>query len=590
MGEVRRIIILEDDVINKIAAGEVVENPSSVVKELIENSIDAESDKIEVKLSEGGKSLIQVKDNGNGMNKIDAGLSIMRHATSKITNEKDLFAINTLGFRGEALASICAVSRFKIMTRQKEEIKGTEIFVENNDVKIKDCGAEKGTVIIVKDLFYNVPARKKFLRSIEHELSAISDVVTRYALAYPNVSFKLTNNNKTILNTVRTKKGINTIQAIYGQETAKNILEIKDEDELIKIEGYIGKPSIARNDKLRQTIFVNGRYVKSKEISDAVKEGYRSLLFLEREPIFILRITVDLDKIDVNVHPRKEIVKISNIKQISESISTAIKKILSESNLFVEANLETGNARPQHSYSISKDSQATLEINDDNDSSIVGREEIKETGSVFDNLKENIVQKEIETKHIGPFRILGQISKTYILAENAQGLLIVDQHAAEERVNYEDLMKQLKDKAIKKQKLLKPIILELSPSEFEMIIKFREELGNSGFEIDEYGKDNIVVRSMPFIFERPSKSLVSELIDELRELNKGKIEREIEERIIRFSCRKSIKAGEDMTIKEISELIKELDKCELPFTCPHGRPTIIQLSISDIEKKFKRTG
>jgi DNA mismatch repair protein MutL len=574
-----KISILDDRLIDKIAAGEVVEDPSSVVKELIENSIDANSDEIEVEVKEGGKSLIKVKDNGEGMSKDDAELAIKRHATSKIKCEDDLFAIKTLGFRGEALASMCAVSRFSLITRSKDDIKGTSVNIENNNILVKDSGAEKGTVIHVEDLFYNVPARKKFLKTIEYELANIIDIVTRYALAYPNKSFKLVSDGKVILNTIKTNNWINTIQAVYGSDTAKNMIKINYEDEIISIEGYIGKPIIARNDKLRQTIFLNGRYVKSKEICSAVKEGYHSLLFLDKEPVFVLSIKIDEKKVDVNVHPKKEIVKISGAKEITEKISHAINDLLKKSNLFVDASLEGSSAKPQSYYSMMRGKQTSLVFDDSFGDKVVS------TGSVYENTKPIL-----ENKHIGPFKLLGQINKMYVIGENAEGLMIIDQHAAEERVNYEKLMKDLKDGAIKKQALIKPIIVETSAAEFEILMSFKEELNHCGFDIDEYGENNIVVRSIPFVFERPSKMLISDLVNELKEISNKKIHTEIEERIVRFSCRKSIKAGEEMTMKQIEELLTELDKCELPFTCPHGRPTIISVSLSEIEKKFKRTG
>jgi DNA mismatch repair protein MutL len=579
MGEKHTINILEDSLIDKIAAGEVVENPSSVVKELVENSIDANANSIEIEINDGGKSLIKIKDNGNGMNKTDAQLCIKRHATSKINNDKDLFAIRTLGFRGEALASISAVSKFTIITKQKNNISGTEIKIDKSNIQVNEVGTDFGTIIKIKDLFYNVPARKKFLKSNEFEINKIIDIIIRYALAYPNISFKLNSNNKIILNSLKTKDSINTIQSIYGNEFAKNMIYLEYNNEIIKIKGFIGKPCIARNDKIRQTIFINGRYVKSKEISDAVKDGYHSLLFLDREPVFILDLKVDEKKVDVNVHPRKEIVKIDNIKEIQEIITSCIKDKLRNTNLIVESDLNSSNAKAQHKYSIEKEKQTNLIFKDEIE------DKIFETGKIYDNITPKI---NINTMNIGEFKIFGQINKTYILAENAEGLLIIDQHAAEERINYEKLLEQMKENAIKKQALVKPIIIEMSASEFTMINQFVEQLNKAGYEIEEYGQNNIIVRTIPFIFERASKILIEELIEELKEISCKKIEQEIEERIIRFSCRMSIKGGEEMNMKQIEDLIKKLDKCEIPWTCPHGRPTIIKLSISDIEKKFKR--
>lgn len=573
-----KISVLDDGLINKIAAGEVVEEPSSVVKELIENSIDANADEISIEVTEGGKSRIYVKDNGDGMSKEDAEMCVKRHATSKIKSEDDLFAIKTLGFRGEALASICAVSRFMLVTKRNIDLSGTCITIEGNNLNVKDIGCEKGTSVDVRELFYNVPARKKFMKTIEAELGNIIDVVTRYALAYPKKSFILTSNEKAILSTAKSGRWLNTIQAVYGSDTAKNVLEIAYENELVCVNGYIGKPSIARNDKTRQTLFVNGRYVRSKEISNAVKDAYHSLLFLEREPMYVLSIWLDESKVDVNVHPRKEIVKISNSSDVCEKVRNAISEVLKKSNLFADAELRgedtSRDAKPLNAYAFSKETQTSLAFND------IAEDKITPTGSVYDNIKSAV----IENMHIGPFKIMGQINKEYIIAENAEGLLIIDQHAAEERVNYEKMLKELRENAIRKQQLIQPIVVETSAAEFEKIISSREMLERCGFEIDEYGKNNIIVRTMPFVFERPSKTVIFDLINELKE----GIDSEIEERIIRFSCRKSIKAGEEMTAKQVENLINELDKCDLPFTCPHGRPTVIKISLSEIEKKFKR--
>lgn len=578
MGD-KNIKLLNDSLIDKIAAGEVVENPSSVVKELIENSIDADADMIDIEVKEGGKSLIKVKDSGRGMPKEDAELCIKRHSTSKIEDEADLFAIKSLGFRGEALASISAVSEFSIVTKTEDELKGTEVTVRKNNVSVNEIGAEKGTIVKVENLFYNVPARKKFLKSMSSELSSVIDIVARYALAYNNISFKLVSDGKVVINTAASKDELNSIASIYGNETAKNMIRVDFKDRLIKLNGYIGKPVIARNDKQRQSLYINGRFIKSKELAEAVKQGYYSLLFLDREPVFVLKIEVDEKKVDVNVHPRKEIVKITSAKEICESISNAITQALKQSNLVVDADLRDSAAKAQAKYAFFPDKQSTLAA----DSAI-------EAGSVYDNLKGAIVSSVIETKHIGPFKILGQVNKTYIVAENAEGLLIIDQHAAEERVNYEKLVKMMKDSAIKKQELLKPMIVETSPSEFEIVKEYMEELMKLGYSIEEYGKNNLLLRTVPFIFERQSKTMVNELIDELKMINSNKLNDEIEERIIRFSCRKSIKAGEEMSMKEIHDLIEELDKCELPFTCPHGRPTIISIGLSEMEKKFKRRG
>ncbi|MFT4304174.1 MAG: DNA mismatch repair endonuclease MutL [Candidatus Woesearchaeota archaeon] len=572
------IRLLDKSLIEKIAAGEVVENPSSVIKELIENSIDSNAKIIEIEVREGGKSYIKVKDNGDGMNENDAKLSIQRHATSKITSEDDLFNIATLGFRGEALASISAVSKFSLVTKKQEDVSGIFLSIEDHNIISKEIGTDKGTIVTVKDLFYNVPARKKFLGNMQTELNMISDVITKYALAYYNISFKLISDGKIMINTNATNEWKNTIQSLYGN--ADDFLEINKVSDLIEIKGYLGKPSIARNNKTRQTLFINGRYVKNKEISEAIKKGYHSMLFLDNQPVYILKLKVKEKTIDVNVHPKKEIVKIDNIELICQEITNIISEFFKNTNLTLDADLSTGNAKAMHTYNLSNDKQSTLSVPDNQGD--------KFSKSNFTNI-ESPSEYKIEAQHIGPIKIIGQIAKTYIIAESARGILIVDQHAAEERVNYENLMKQLNESAIKKQTLLKPIIIELSPLEHGLVTQWIISLNKCGFEIEEYGDSSIIIRTMPFIFERPSKTLIFDLIEDLKH-DSSKIQKEIEDRIIRFSCRMSIKAGDELSNKEMENLLIELDKCELPFTCPHGRPTIIQFSIADLEKKFKRTG
>jgi len=596
------IKILDDSLIDKIAAGEVVENPSSVVKELLENSIDAKSDKIEIEIREGGKSLIKIKDNGLGMSKEDSKLSIKRYATSKISNENDLFAIHTLGFRGEALASICAVSKFELISKQKGSVSGTRVSVEKKNIIIEECGAETGTTIIIKELFFNVPARKKFLKNIESETRAIIDIITRYALAYPEISFSLNSEGRNIIMTTKTNNWLNTIQSIYGTNIAKNMIEINHNDELLSIKGYIAKPNIARNDKLRQTIFLNGRYIKSKDINIAIKDGYHSTIFLEKEPVYILNINIDEKRVDVNVHPRKEIVKINNSENIFDKIANIIKENLVEDDLFLDSDMSTGNAKSRQTYRTEPGVQSTL--NFEEDSTTKADIEIKSIGSIYENkvaekevnkivqnLKESVTSQKVTTSHLGEFRIIGQLNKTYILIESNNGMIIVDQHAAEERVNYEKLMNELKDGAVTSQELLQPLTFELSPEEMQIVVSNKKMLTKTGYDIDEYGSNSVIVRSVPFIFERPSKVLIEELIEELKDnLKSRKFVNEIEEKITRFSCRKSIKAGKEMTFSSMTKLMTQLDKCEIPFTCPHGRPTIIRLSFADIEKKFKRTG
>ena len=573
MGDIR---ILSDALIDKIAAGEVVESPASVVKELLENSIDAKATSITITVADGGKTLIKVQDNGVGMTEEDALLSVKRHATSKVQTENDLFAITSLGFRGEALASICAVSRFTLKTRKQDAVQGTCITVNTSGVHSEACGCEKGTTIDIQELFYNVPARKKFLKGTDTEYTRIVDIVTRYALAYPQIQFVLIHNEKRIISTSGSGDGLQTMHAIYGQ--AHHMLPVSYTDEIVSITGFIAKPEASRGDRNRQTLFVNGRFIKSRELSEAIKQGYHSLLFLEREPVYVLHIHIDERKVDVNVHPRKEIVKISMMPYVCEHVTYAVKEVLKDATLIVNADASGGStAKARQQYRIEPGQQMTLA------EETVSQDNIYSTSS-----QQKHTASAIETPRIGPVRILGQLNRMYIVAESAEGLMLIDQHAAEERINYELLMKQLHENAVRTQKLLKPLQLDVSPSEMQRIIQLKEQLSHCGYEIEEYGKNTLLIRTVPFIFERASKALLEELVETLQSGSEAQVLREAEERIIRFSCRKSIKAGDVLHVAQMEQLVRKLEACELPFTCPHGRPTIISLGLKDIEKKFKR--
>lgn len=572
----QKIRLLDDNLINKIAAGEVIEKPASVVKELIENSMDAGADIITLELKEAGKSYIRVSDNGFGMSKEDALLSVQRHTTSKIKKTEDLFNINTLGFRGEALASIASVSNLKITTKTKDDVEGFFLEIESGKIlKQEKLGCDVGTTIEVSDLFFNTPVRKKYLKDIKKELNDIIDIVIRYALANKDMFIKLQHNGKTILNSPRSSNLIDKILTVYGKETAKKMVSIYY-DNVIKINGYISLPSFTRSDKSQQSIFVNGRYVKNNLITEAVYEGYSTLLFHGRHPIIILNIFIDPKELDVNIHPTKKIIKISKEKKIFEDIKKAVQGSLSASSLIPELKIKPTTANPSKRYSIPNDTQMVLDV--------------KEESIMFDERFSKAQEEREETPFLGPYNVLGQLNKTYILAESREGLAIIDQHAAEERVLYEEFMKYYLDKGIKKQKLIKPLILELSITEFNLLESNKELLTDIGFELEDYGANTFLVRSAPYIFERFNKNLILDILSELKNTKQRSISVTKEERIIRFSCRKAIKAGKELTLVEIKRLVDRLEKTKTPYTCPHGRPTIINISIAELERKFKRTG
>ncbi|MEA3513958.1 MAG: DNA mismatch repair endonuclease MutL [Nanoarchaeota archaeon] len=597
-----KVHVLDEVLINKIAAGEVIERPAAVVKELIENSIDAGADQISITIGEGGKSYIKVHDNGCGMAKEDVVMSIQRHATSKIEQSEDLFAINTLGFRGEALASIAAVSRMRIITRNKESEEGTQIDMEGFKIRsIKEIACPSGTIVEVSSLFYNTPARKKYMKAISSEHNAIVDIVTRYGLAYKNIFFKLYHGKKLVLNCPKTPNMLNNIVSIYGSELGKNLLKLNYKSKNLKLKGYVSKPSMTRGDKSQQSIFLNGRYIRNKAISSALYEGYHSLLFTGRHPIAVLFIDMDITKVDVNVHPTKDIVRIENEDRIYNDLKYAITSILESANLIPSAGINFNpNVKATKMYDFAKDKQKVLETKEvpaavyvkDNDAET--KTEVKNAEEsdikIKDIKAEDAKSEDAKSERIGAYRILGQLNRTYIIAENPAGLLLIDQHAAEERVNYEILMEEYKHKGIKVQQLVKPKIIELTPAESNVIKANLELLKKAGFEFEEYGSNSFRVRTIPAIFGRFYDGLMTGLIRELDSISTKKIESIKEERIIRFACRKSIKAGKELTLREMENLMRHLDKTKQPFSCPHGRPTIISVTIGELEKKFKRVG
>src|SRR3989339_47032 len=514
------IKLLDNSIINKIAAGEVIERPASVVKELLENSFDSGADEIKIEIYEAGIKKIKISDNGSGMTKEDALISYKRHTTSKINNEEDLFSINSLGFRGEALASIAEISNLKIITKTFDSSLGTFIEVEGG---------------------------------------------------------KLINNGKEILNSHKTNFLINNIIFIYGPEIAKDLINVNYEENGVIVKGYISKPVLTRADKSDQSLYVNKRYVKNNLISQAIYEAYKTLLFINRHPVFILELLIDPKEIDVNVHPAKTEIRIKKEELISGIVFNSIKNAFQNSNLIVSASLENEtNQKPIKKYEFTKDKQSVLMVKDSN-SHLINPYSEKSDFIKKKNIFEN-------------FYLFGQINKTYIIGENPEGLIVLDQHAAEERVNYEKFMNEKKSGAIKKQNLLTPRIIELTPVQYCAALNNKTFFESLGFHFDDFGNNSIKLTTIPEIFGRLKSTLLLDVINELVNLKGKIIDEEIEERIIRFACRASVKAGEELTSAQMRQLIENLGKTNNPYSCPHGRPTLISFSIADLEKKFKRTG
>ena len=593
-----KIKLLDEDLINKIAAGEVIERPASVVKELMENSLDSGATIINVEIKDSGKKLIKIVDNGSGMDEEDAKNCVIRHATSKIRSTDDLFSIQTLGFRGEALASIAAVSKLGITTKKKNELEGFNIVMEGGKVVSSGpIGVNEGTTIEVHDLFFNTPARKKFLKSDPIELRHIIDIVLRYSLFNKRISFKLSHEGHVLVNSPAVEDFQSNVASIYGISLAKELLEISYSDENVKIQGYIAKPNNSRNDKNQQSIFVNGRWVKNEDIRKAVYNGYHSLLFVGKHPIFILNLELNPEKVDVNVHPAKTEIKIEQKDLVKTAITTAVTQTLEKNNLIpvmdinYEEQLTFGSSKVKEmkkeaKYKLEVSEQTILnsknEIEDDEEESYSTPEE---EVFVSENRQEIRIEGNIK---IPAMKILGQIHKTFFIAEVESGMMLIDQHVVQERVLYEKFMQQLMNKKVAVQTLLKGELIEFSAIEKSVIIENKEKLLSLGFNLEEFGDNSFVLKTIPTVFGRTQpKELLYSVIGSISE-SKNKLEDIQEEIITRMACRASVKAGDTMTIPEIQKLLAELSETNLPYTCPHGRAVLIKVSVDELEKKFKR--
>jgi DNA mismatch repair protein MutL len=591
------IKLLSEDLINKIAAGEVIERPASVVKELVENSIDAGATNILIEITDSGKKLIKVLDNGKGMSKEDAEKAVLRHATSKIKTAEDLFAIQTLGFRGEALASIAAVSNLSITTKQKGQIEGFQILINGGLVINSNVVAsDEGTIVEIKNLFFNTPARKKFLKTDAVELRHIIDVVTKYSLLHNAVGFKLIHEGREIINSPVVVNLRNNIATIYGFEVAKELIDINYEDDNLKLSGLVVKPYHARNDKNWQTIFVNGRWVKNEDITNAVYDAYHSILFINKHPVFVLNLEVDPQKIDVNVHPTKSDIKIEKKELICGAVTKAIRVALSNENLLPEVDLEMQeqesfgtpirkvNSPPKYAFDQSQ--QMILKkifvanMNNGNGGSYVMP--LKKEAVVVP--KQNYVEELQKHSKLPPLKLLGQIHKTFFVAETISGMFFIDQHAVHERVLYEQFMEQLMDGKVEIQNLLKPEVLEFSTADMEIVKENLKSFKKLGFEMAEFGANSFVAKTVPAIFGRLQ---VKEMVYEILEKWNG-IEEKKEEIVTRMACRSAVMAGDELTILEMDGILKELAKKDLPYACPHGRPTMIKVGVDELEKKFRR--
>lgn len=659
-----KIQVLDQITIDKIAAGEVIERPASVVKELAENAIDAGATAVTVEIKEGGITFMRIADNGIGIDKEDVRAAFLRHSTSKIRSAEDLAHISSLGFRGEALSSIAAVSQVELLTKTKEAEFGVRYKIAGGkEESLEDAGAPDGTTFLIRQLFYNTPARRKFLKTAMTEASHVGDLVTRLALSHPEVSFRFINNGQVKLHTSGNGNLKDVIYHIYGREIASNLIEVDFERKGIHITGYLGKPLISRGNRNFENYFVDGRYIKSSIISKAIEDGYKDFTMQHKYPFVVLYLDVDTEHVDVNVHPTKMDVRFNNQQEIYNTLFAAVDDGLHERELIPEVTLDdikipeepkesktdlpkkseaehteklrTSLQSPQnedeklqyfmnemkkrvYSYheALHENKQETTPASSYTDSckpqksvqaqsSYEPQQNMQAQGSQIAEspnytakqvpaekpqqlnfFEEKLLEPQAKAEH----KIIGQVFDTYWLVEFHDNLYIIDQHAAHERVLYEQTLKGMKTREFTSQLISPPIILNLSMQEAELLRLYMDQFTRIGFEIEEFGQDSYAVRAVPDnLFSIAKKELLMEMIDSLSdEINRNAPSNLIDEKIASMSCKAAVKGNMRLSAAEVDTLITELLSLDNPYHCPHGRPTIIAMSRRELEKKFKR--
>lgn len=614
------IRVLDINTISKIAAGEVIENPASVVKELVENSIDAKAKHIVIEIKDGGTKSIKVSDDGIGIEKEDIELAFMQHATSKLSDISDLDTIESFGFRGEALSSIASVSSVRLVTKRKVDDKtyGYRCTLDFGDKPVIDeVAANDGTSIEVIDLFKNVPVRKKFLKGISRENALIEDLVIKFALVREDISFELIVDNKRKFYSNGDSNLKNVVFNLYGKEILENLIEIKFCQGDINVEGLIAKPIIARNTRNDEIYFVNDRYVKDKTISRAIEGAYEGFLMQHKFPLVILKIKIDSSKVDVNVHPKKTEVRFSNEELVYFSVYNAIRSALDKVNLIHEEkldivtddNIDVDGHNLSDIKDVEKESnrdRLTTDVEDklDIQKRVINVESLPSMSSILNNkVSEGIsisnLHKTLATKYEEkPFiqktlsedhKYIGQVFSTYILVEFENKLYIIDQHAAHEKINFERIMSIYREGKVSSQKIFPSIILKLTPVQYDSVMKNIVEFRKVGYEIEGFGNNDIKVDSVPYnIFNIGNENLLMDMIDSFADDKNKEQYESIVEKIASISCKKAIKANHILSEIEVKQLLRDLFSLDNPYNCPHGRPTIISLSKQEFEKKFGR--
>lgn len=641
MNEIR---VLDNNTIDKIAAGEVVERPVSIVKELVENSIDAGATIITIEIKEGGIKMIRVTDNGSGIDRSQVRNAFLSHATSKIHDADDLNRLGTLGFRGEALSSIAAVSRVEVTTRTETDLEGVHYVCEGGkEETCESVGAPAGTTFIVRDIFYNTLPRLKFLKSASTEGNLIADMCEHIALSMPHISFQFVRDGVTRFSTSGHDDLKEVIYRIYGKETASNLraIDVKDDELSMRLHGYLGLPVLNRANRASEVFFINHRFVKSPLISRAVEEGYVEYLMQHKFPFCILNLEFDPEVVDVNVHPTKQEVRISNEKAVSDRIVKAVAECLASREMIddvthtlkadaadatvkyklpeiFEQNRITGTdttepADREISFTVDFDSDSEDAVTEKDDSALT--EQISVAHSVamvspdvaspraeeqfheFEDIVHNYEQQSFadderilsaDTRR--KFRIIGQVFKTYWLIEYEDNLMLMDQHAAHEKVNFERFMARMADKKeIPSQMIAPPVIMSLNNSEMNTLTENMDHINEMGFTVDVFGDHEIAIRAVPMdLYDNQPAELVSEIISDLMDMKKSETPDSIRTRIATMACKASVKGNNTMSVEEVETLLDEMLTLDNPYNCPHGRPTLITMSKTELDKRFHR--
>ena len=591
----KNINILDSNTIDKIAAGEVVERPSAVVKELVENSIDANADAVTIEIKDGGISFIRITDNGGGIDRSQVKKAFMRHATSKIKSVEDLISVTSLGFRGEALSSISAVGKVEFLTKTKTDFIGTRYVVEGGrECVFEDAGIPDGTTIIVRDLFFNVPARKKFLKSPSSEGNNITELIEHMILSHPNISFKYIYNGNVKLQSSGKNDIKSCIYNVYGRDIANGLIEVKSIRDDISIHGFIGKPELARATRNFEIYFVNNRFIKSTLIDRALEEAYKDYLMLHKYPTVFLYFEIPSHLIDVNVHPTKREIRFFEGEALKCYIVDVIKNALINKELIKEI-VEEHHEKPSVKESeINKEPFETINhIIESSYNNYYSSEIEKEDESTDINDKNEQLtlfdDKFISEESIKKHRTIGQLFNTYWLIEFENKLFIVDQHAAHEKVNYERLIKKLRNNENCSQNIYPPIVVSLSNAEAQYVTKYNENFLNVGFTIEHFGGLDYTISTVPMeLLSQNPADYFHEMLDELMEGKNSKETETVNLKIATMACKASVKGNMHLSVFEADKLISELLTLENPYNCPHGRPTIISFSKYEIEKMFKR--